>query len=87
MNVDPLNLLWKLQLMQNEAARMLTVLFVKTYTQPLLHQLCWLPVEYQIQFKFMVSTFKALCGQRPEYLQNCLFHYVPCRPLNPTEQQ
>lgn len=60
----PLNLIWKLQLVQNAAAYLLTGTFPKARIQPVLCQVHQLPVEYQIKVKIMMLTFKALCYLR-----------------------
>ena len=36
---------------------------------PVLRELHWLPVQFRIQFKFVMITFKAINGQGPMYLQ------------------
>ena len=36
---------------------------------PVLRELHWLPVQFRIQFKFIVITFKAINGQGPMYQQ------------------
>ena len=58
----PSNLTRKLQLIQNAAALVLTNTPWKSHIQPTLQQLYWLPVEFQIKFKVLVLTFKAIHG-------------------------
>ena len=36
---------------------------------PVLRELHWLPVQFRIQFKLIIITFKTINGQRPIYLQ------------------
>ena len=36
---------------------------------PVLRELHWLPVQFRIQFKFIMITFKAINGQGPMYQQ------------------
>lgn len=55
-------LIWTLQLVQNAAACLLMELLLKISIQPVLHQLHWLPIEYQICVTIMGLTFKALYG-------------------------
>lgn len=54
--------------------------------QPVLHQLHWLPIEYQTLLKVTVLTFKALDGLGPAYLLDSLSPYVPCRALCLSDQ-
>lgn len=42
-----------------------------------LHELQWLPVEYQIRFTALAVTFKALNGLWPVYLQDHFSWYTP----------
>ena len=65
----PLSLTWKLQLVQNAAARVLTGTSWRAHIQPVLKQLHWLPVAARIRFKVWVLTFKAI---RPTYLRDRL---------------
>lgn len=81
----PLNLIWKLQLVQNAAAYLLTGTFPKASIQPVLCQVHQLPVEYQIKVKIMMLTFKALLFA-PTYRKDCLSHYVPQRALHSSDQ-
>ena len=36
---------------------------------PVLRELHWLPVQFRIQFKLIIITFKVIKGQGPMYLQ------------------
>lgn len=49
----------------------------REHSQPVLHNLHWLPVEYLIRFKVLVLAFKALNSLGPTYLQDCLSNYTP----------
>ena len=63
--------IWRLQLVQNRAARMITGAKMRDHITPILHQLHWLPVHQRIVFKVLVLTFKSLHGMAPYYLHNC----------------
>ena len=41
----------------------------------------WLPVSKRIAFKILLLTYKALHGQGPVYLRDCLAFYKPQRSL------
>ena len=41
----------------------------------------WLPVEYRIQFKILLVTYKALNGLASSYLSDLLQQYAPVRNL------
>ena len=72
---------WKLQLVQNAAARVLTRNLWKAHMRSILQQLHWLPVEFRIRFKVLVLTFKAIRGPDPAYLRDRLSPYLPRRTL------
>lgn len=61
----------RLQVVQNAAAR----------TRPVLKDLHWLPVEFRVQFKILVITYRALHGQAPLYIQDLLHKNSPGRLL------
>ena len=41
----------------------------------------WLPIQYRIQFKILLMTFKVLCGEAPSYLCDLITPYVPTHIL------
>ena len=57
-----------LQLIQNAAARILTRTRRFEHISPVLASLHWLPVTFQIDYKILLLTFKALHGLAPLYL-------------------
>ena len=71
----------KLQLVQNAAARLLTGTKRREHITPVLESLHWLPVEFRIQFKVLLLTYKARAGLAPAYLQQSLVPYQPGRSL------
>ncbi|KAF7240380.1 Keratin, type II cytoskeletal 79 [Varanus komodoensis] len=72
----PLKTVRTLQLVQNRAARLLTGTGRYAHMTPVLHQLHWLPIEAQAQFKVLIMTYKALNGLGHGYLNERL------RPIN-----
>ena len=75
------NLINKLQLCQNNAARIITQCRKYDHITPVLKELHWLPVQQRICFKILLITYKALNGKAPEYVCDMLSHYTPTRPL------
>uniref|UniRef100_A0A672Y631 Ig-like domain-containing protein n=1 Tax=Sphaeramia orbicularis TaxID=375764 RepID=A0A672Y631_9TELE len=79
--------LHKLQLVQNSAARIITIPPPLTRTPsshhitPVLQQLHWLPVKFQIEFKILLLTFKAIHYLAPPYLSDLLHVAPPSRTL------
>ena len=71
----------KLQLVQNSAARVVTLTKRSDHIKPALKSLHWLPVKERIQFKISVLVFKARNGLSPDYLAQMLTPYEPPRKL------
>ena len=71
----------KLQLVQNNAARL--VLKQKKYCHitPHLADLHWLPVKSRIKYKILMMVFKCLHGEGPSYLTSLLEPHNPTRSL------
>ena len=61
-----------LQLVQNWLARVLTRSPPRTRSVPQLHKLHWLPVNFRVQFKINLLTFKTISTAQPVYLYNDL---------------
>ena len=77
----PMNLLAKLQSVQNAAARVIERVGKQDRITPVLSRLHWLPVHQRIIFKINVLTFKCLHNQAPAYLMELhllLFISVKC---------
>lgn len=53
--------------------------------ESLLWQLHWLPICFQVLFKVLVLTFKAVHGLGPDYLRDCLLPYIPTHPFRSCE--
>ena len=60
----------KLKWIQNMAARLITDTMKFDHIKPVLYNFHWLPVNYRIQFKILMITFKAIHGMAPSYLSN-----------------
>lgn len=73
----PLEKIWKLQILQNAAARMLRGPSKFDHITPILWKLLWLLISLCAQFRVLVFIYKALHSLGPGYLKNCLFHYQP----------
>lgn len=71
----------KLQRIQNTAARILTRTKKHDHITPVLVALHWLPVEFRIQYKLVLTVFKALQEKSPAYIQNLVDVYIPSRSL------
>ena len=74
-------LLHKLQLTQNCAARVVTRTRRYEHITPILQDLHWLPVKEQIVFKVLLFVYKCLHGDAPKYLTSLLLPYEPGRSL------
>ena len=71
----------KLQMIQNNAARLITKKRKSEHVTPLLKQLHWLPVEQRIVYKISLLCFKCLHKIAPSYLSDLLTLYTPNRAL------
>ena len=77
----------KLQLVQNTAARIVTMTNRFDSITPVLISLHWLPVEAQVKFKVCLLTFKAWKDKSPTYIKEIVKLYVPPRPLRSEKQR
>ena len=77
----PDKLVQKLQLILNNAARIVTRCNKYDNVTPILKRLHWLPVRYRIQYKICLLTLKSLHGRAPTYLAEMLEPYQPGRSL------
>ena len=76
----------KLQRIQNSAAR---VIFKKSkydHVHDILNDLHWLRIEERIKFKLLVTTFKGIRGEAPNYIKEMLQPYTPSRTLRSSNQ-
>jgi hypothetical protein len=79
-------LLDKLQLIQNQAARVITGQRRNDHITESLVDLHWLPVKYRIEFKMLLFAYKSQHEKAPVYLSDLLYPHVPARSLR-SEQQ
>ena len=68
----PARELIKLQRLQNSAARIIFNIPKMCHITPVLRELHWLPVQFRIQFKCIMITFKVINGHGPIYLQELI---------------
>ena len=71
----------RLQKIQNEAARLVTLTPRREHITPILQSLHWLPVQQRIEYKVLMIVFKTLHNAGPEYLRELLVSYDPGRCL------
>ena len=77
----PDKLLSSMQRVQNTAARIISLVPKHQHITPTLIKLHWLPIKAHIDFKVLVTVYKALNGQSPEYIGKMLEEYKPLRSL------
>ena len=68
----PKEQIFKLQRVQNAAARLIMDIGKYSHITPALYELHWLPVLARIHFKILLLAFKAIHGLVPEYISNLL---------------
>ena len=68
----PKYLLAKLQKIQNQSARIITRTRRSEHITPVLKNLHWLPIHRRIQYKILLTSFKALHGLAPGYLADLI---------------
>ena len=76
----------KLQLIQNQAAKLILKKKKFDSVTPLLKTLHWLPVKYRLDYKILLLTYKCLNQQAPIYLSSLLKPYNPTRSLRSSHQ-
>ena len=79
------SIIYKLQKVQNAAARLISKRKKRESVRDVLKELHWLPVEKRIIFKLLVTTYKIINGMAPECFSSLisirdadafLLHYV-----------
>ena len=80
------DLLKRLQLVQNNAARLVLKKKKHDHVTPLLKKLHWLPVKYRIQYKLNLLTFKCIHNIAPTYLSKLCISYTPVRSLRSSDK-
>ena len=76
----------KLQRIQNSAARLVSLTKSRDHITPVLSSLHWLPVQYRINYKVLLLTYKCIHGFAPLYLQELISNYKPLRDLRSSSQ-
>jgi len=82
----PDKLIFKLQKVQNTAARIVTKTPKYSSITSVLKDLHWLPVRARISFKILTLVWKGLNGCAPTYIQELLSPYTPRRTLRSADQ-
>ena len=82
----PDHLIKRLQYVLNAAARLVSLTNKYDHITPVMMQLHWLPVKERINFKILLTTFKALHGINPLYLRELISPYQPRRALRSSNQ-
>ena len=82
----PSYLIYRLQKIQNTAARIVSGVRKRDHISPVLEALHWLPVDSRIQFKILVIVFKCIHGLAPAYLRELVTGYQPPRLLRSGDQ-
>ena len=82
----PKHLLNRLRLIQNTAARIVTLSKRFDHITPILFKLHWLPLGYRIHFKILLLVYKCLNGLAPTYLSELLRYTNGPRLLRSSSQ-
>lgn len=69
--------LYRLWLIQNSAARIVTHSLMSDHITLILFQLHWLPVSNLVHYKVLLLTYKTLHNLAPLYLSDLLQIYIP----------
>ena len=77
----------KLQVLQNTAARVVSLTRKYDHITPVLESLHWLPVKFRIVFKVLLLVYKALNGMVPPYLKDMLCYRSYSRSLRSASQK
>ena len=74
-------LLGRLQRVQNTSARLISQTRKYDHITPVLIKLHWLPVEFRVQYKVLLYTYKSTQGTVPVYISNLVEHQQHRRTL------
>ena len=78
---------YKLQLVQNHAARLVKKVNKRSSAKSLLKELHWLPVEQRVEYKIALIVFKCLNTEDfPSYLKDLIQVYTPSRSLRSADK-
>ncbi len=78
--------IYRLQVVQNASAKLLTETKKRDHISPILACLHWLPVKFRIDFKIAVFVYKTLPGLAPKYISDLVTPYSPQRALKSNNQ-
>ena len=81
----PDRLLYRLQRVQNTAARLVSCIRKSAHITPILMKLHGLPVHYRLKFKILLQMYKVVNGSSPSYLANLVSKHVPSRYLRSSD--
>ena len=83
----PLKQIQRLQKIQNWAARLIDGAMIYSHAIPLLKKLHWLPIAVRVEFMILLLTHRALNGQAPDYIEQCVSRRQPVRSLRSSEHR
>ena len=79
--------MYRLQKIQNHAAKVVLFKSKHEHVTPLLRKLHWLPVQERILFKIATFAFRFFDGTLPPYLSSCLSVYTQSRTLRSSSDE
>ena len=79
--------LYRLQRVQNCAARLISGKHKRDHISPVLRELHWLPVKHRCQYKMAVLSYRHFDGSLPVYLSQSLTTYSPSRTLRSSAEK
>jgi exonuclease III len=79
--VIPNKLINKVQIAQNSAVRLIEKLGKYEHVSMVRKALHWLPIQARIKYKLLITTWKIINGQAPDYLKSLIKLKTPSRLL------
>jgi len=76
----------RLQIVQNQLARLVSGSDYRQSATPILSSLHWLPVQQRIKYKIVTMVFKSRINLLPEYLSRSLTTFTSSRPIRSVMQ-
>ena len=76
----------RLQMVQNQLARVVSGSGYRQSAAPILLSLHWLPVQQRIEYKIVNMVFKSRLNNLPDYLSRGLTVYTSVRPVRSSLQ-
>ena len=71
----------RLQVIQNRAARLVAMSRNREHVTPIRKHLHWLPIDYRIKYKILLTCFNCVHKTAPSYLCELIRMYEPSRYL------